>query len=321
MSARARHLLLLSAVALLLVAGCASKPAPAPAPTTNAGLRGPGVGVELAWWVIDDNPFDDRLETGEVSRTVGLNTRPIADVLAPYLNRAIPVSRESRERWKACGLRLVCVPKADLDDIREHLRISGPVRQQWVGENPRWSEAMQGPQWQGVQPVGTDDGGVTLSSGSLRLLLRCWVGPALTSVPVPPSLTSGSIPGAVQIELVPQHVPPSDRGDIAALLKPKLAVQDQGVLFSRLLLESSMSTDDVLLIVPEKPETEWKAAEPTEEPASASEMFGSLGPPLPSTPSLGEVMMTDVATGGRRNTRIVLVVQPMPPATFNLLAR
>ncbi|HYE63401.1 MAG TPA: hypothetical protein VD997_15520 [Phycisphaerales bacterium] len=305
----------------LMVGGCASRPAPAPAPPPSPGVRGPGVGVELAWWVVDDNPFDDRLATGEVARTVGADTRPIADVLAPYLNRAVPVSRESRERWKACGLRLVCIPRADIDQVRERLRISGPIRQQWVGEAPRWIEAMQGPQWQGVQPVSTDDGGVTLSSGSLRLLLRCWVGPALSSVPAAPGLTSGSIPGAVQIELMPQHVPPSDRGDIAALLKPKPALHDEGVLFPRLLLESSMSTDDVLLIVPEKPETEWKASTPEEEPASAEGTFSSLGPPLPTTPSLGEVMMTDVATGGRRNTRVVLVVQPMPPATFNLLAR
>jgi hypothetical protein len=316
------HSVLIAAALALAATGCASKPEPTPAPEPSPGVRGPGVGIELAQWIIDDNPFDDRLKTGEAARTVGIGTLPIAEVLAPYLNRAVPVTRETRERWRANGFRLVSVPRADLDHIREKLRISGTIQQQWVGENPKWTPAFTGPHWTGLQPVGLDDGPVTLNSGALRMLMRCWVGPALGSVPVAPSLASGSIPGAVQIELTPQHLVPINRGDIAALLKPQASIEEQGVIFTRYTLECSLSTDDALLVVPDRPDAEWKAPAQDEADADIIEApEASIGPPLPSTPSLGEVMMTDVAAGGRRNSRAVLVIQPMPPATFNLLGR
>jgi hypothetical protein len=309
--------------ALALVAGCAPAPRPVRSVTTahaSPGLHAPAIGVELAWWVVDDNPFDDRLATGEAPRTID-NARPIAEVFAPYLNRVVPVPREMRERWKANGFRLVSVPRAELEAVREALRLAGPVQQQWVGESPRWMQAMQGPRWGSPQPARLDDGAVTLSPGSLRLLLRCWSGPALGSASVDTSkLPVGSIPGAVHIEVVPQHSTPFDRGDIAALLKPRPSLHDEGALFTRLSLEASFANDEALLIIPDRPDAEWKI-KPDPAPEFGDEMFSQVGPPLPSTPTLGELMMTDLVTGGRRNSRVVLVVLPMPPSTFNLLAR
>jgi hypothetical protein len=151
--------------------------------------------------------------------------------------------------------------------------------------------------------------------------MRCWSGPAHTTAGVDlTKLPSGSIPGAVQLELVPQHVLPPNRADLGALLKARPSIEDEGTVFSRLTLEASLASDDVILIVPDSPDAEWKI-KPQTEPTLEDSLFTSQGPPLPTIPSLGEVMMTDLITGGHRNTRVVSVVQPMPPATFNLLGR
>ena len=42
---------------------------------------------------------------------------------------------------------------------------------------------------------------------------------------------------------------------------------------------------------------------------------------MPAATTLGELMMTDYVLGGHRNMRVVLVIEPMPPRTFNLLGR
>ena len=310
--------------AALALTGCAPAPRPLGPPVRTAhaspGAHAQAFGLELAWWVVDDNPFDDRLATGEAPRAIA-DARPIAEVFAPYLNRVVPVPKDARERWKANGFRMVSVPRADLDAVRDSLRLSGPVQQQWVGESPRWMQAMQGPRWTSPQPARLDDGPVTLSPGSLRLLMRCWSAPALTTASIDPAkLPVGAIPGAVHLELIPQHATPADRADIAALLKPRPALHDEGALFTRLSLEASFNTDDALLIIPDRPDAEWKIkTEPA--PDFGEGLFSSVGPPIPATPTLGELMMTDLPTGGRRNSRIVLVIQPIPPATFNLLPR
>lgn len=313
----------LAAFACLLT-GCAAAPVPTTPPRVTAhaspGLHGPSYGIELTWWVVDDNPFDDRLSDNEAPRTIE-GTRPIAEVFAPYLNRVVPVTRETRERWKANGFRLVSVPKADLDRVRESLRLTGPIQQQWVGENPRWMQAVQGPRWTTSQPVQMDDGHVVLGTGFLRMLMRCWSGPALTSAGADlTKLPPGAIPGAINIELAPQHTVPIDRGDIAALLKPRPSLEAEGVVFTRLSLEASFAGDDALLIIPERPDAEWRTR-PEPAPTFEDRLFTQVGPPLPSTPTLGELMMTDLATGGRRNSRVILVIQPTPPPTFRLLSR
>ncbi len=313
----------LLAVALLLV-GCASRPIEKnehARAQSSLGSRGPGVGVELSWWVVDDNPFDDRLALNESPRSLVGDARPLAEVLSPYLNRVVPVTRESRQLWKANGFRLISVPREELDSIRDHLRLTGPVQQQFVGESPQWMEAMPGPRWFGVQSVGTDRGTVSLNTGAMRLLMRCWSGPAISIAGIDASkLVSGSIPGAVQVELLPQHVGVQDRGDVAALLKPKPTIAQEGVLFPRLSLEASFATDDALLIVPDSPDAEWKTR-PEVDPFEDEGMFKQFGPPLPTLPTIGEIMMTDQVTGGRRNSRVVMVIMPLPPATFNLLGR
>src|SRR5439155_10828204 len=134
---------------------------------------------------------------------------------------------DSRILWRANGLRLLSVPRRDLDHIRDSLRLVGPVLQTSVGDSPQWKEAIRGPLWSGAQSVGLDDGPLHLGPGCLRLLMRAWIAPALAAqsaeIAADPKrrLNSGAVPGAIQIELIPQHTDPNARPDLTSLLKPK----------------------------------------------------------------------------------------------------
>ena len=46
-----------------------------------------------------------------------------------------------------------------------------------------------------------------------------------------------------------------------------------------------------------------------------------IGPPIPSAPSIGEVMLTDLTSDARRGARIVLVIIPNVPRGFEAVAR
>jgi hypothetical protein len=321
---RARLLMCWCVVVLMCwcVAGCAHhKPKP---PPTSAGERGPAVGIDLCWFIVDDDPFDDNLKTGEARRAFPANSRPLAEVMSEYANRVIPVTPATRALWRANGLRLISVPRREFDRVKDSLRLVGAVQQQQVGESARWLDVAPSPSWADNESVMMDDGPVTLGPGRLRVLLRCWAAPASTlanaEISADPArrLETGAVAGAIQLEMVPQHVGKASREDIAALLKPKPRIEDEGVMFSRLLLEASLTNDDLLLVVPERPDAEWR---PQGGVASDAPGAHPMGPAVPSAPTLGELMLTDQASGGHRNARMVLVIAPSPPRRFNLLAQ
>jgi len=290
----------LTILALLagLLAGCAASPGSAPADAASLGERGPGVGLEVAWWVVED-PF---VATADPTVTRLASGPTVRDVLLPYEGRPVPVTAAAAALWRANGLRLVSVPRADLAALRRSLRLVGPVQQQWLGETPRWVEAVRGPKWGGSALLALDNGPLRLDAGRLRLLVRSW------SAPGP----GGPDAGVLQVEIVPQHVLPfAPLPDLAAALeppKPRPSRDAEGVAFERLLLETAFDGVDALVIVPESP----ASATP------ASEGFETAGPDAPMPPTLGEVMLTDTLSGGRRGTRVMVVLIPHAPRTFSL---
>jgi hypothetical protein len=319
LSSRAALLIAVATCFAVFLTACAHKK---PAPTASPGERGPATGVALYTMVIDDDPFDDNLSVGEAPRTFAKSTKPLAEVLSAYANRVIPVTPATRTLWRANGLRLISVPRRDLDYLKETLRLVGPVEQQGVVESVSWKPAARSPGWDQTQSVSLDDGPLPLAPGYLRLLMRCWAAPASalanTQIASDPSrrLESGSLAGAIQLELVPQQVGRASRSEFAAALEPKRSIEAEGVVLTRLLLEASLTTDDLLLIIPERPDAEWRTHDaPPQAPGSHP-----LGPPVPTPPTLGEMMLTDLATGGHRNLRRILIIAPSPPRKYNLLA-
>ncbi len=294
----------LSAAATALAAllpGCAS---PAPSPKTphpaSPAVRGADSGLELRWWVLPDD--------GDV----------IARALAAYEDRPTPADGAGREVWRANGLRLISVPTADLPALQARfqqlrsqvlindLRAAGiaeadlarvaatmapaaaTTQEQWLGEVPRWTDAVRGPQMGPGTGRGTvikmDVGPLALGAGRLRLLLRAWT--------VPTALTSDHAAAGLRVELAPQfeqsRTIPTER-DIGLL--PPLAVEEQGLILSRLVLSMTLDGTESLLIVADRPDTDWAAiasGAPLPSPAPAT----VFGPPTPDGITLGEAMLS-----------------------------
>jgi len=315
---------------MLGLVGCTSTRQPANAPG-SPGERGPDIGIEVCWWVVDDSPLDDKYSSEQPVAPL-VTSQTLREVLTPYLPLGVPVPQATQDAWSANGLRIISVPRADLEKVRSRLRLVGPIQQQWLGEVPQWTEAVRGPAWNGQLALTLDNGTVQLSGGLLRMLVRCW---AVPSAPVPAKrlVSPAQLPGALQVELVPQHVDGrAERADLAKALSGTLRPprQAEGVVFSRLHLESALTGDHALLIVPERPGAQWIAENregpqeaPVSEPTSnapVSQVGEPIGPPVPLPPTLGEVMLTDLVAGGRRGARVVLVIVPSAPKSFNLLA-
>jgi hypothetical protein len=157
--------------------------------------------------------------------------------------------------------------------------------------------------------------------------MRCWAAPASplanAEIAANPAtkLDSGSLAGAIQLEVVPQHVGHAEHEDISAILKPKPTIEAEGVTFPRLLLEASLTNDDLLLIVPERPDAEWRPKAAPNTNSTDAPGAHPLGPPLPPSPTLGELMLTDLSSGAHRNLRRIIVISPIPPKKYNLLAQ
>lgn len=299
----------LAAGLALGLGACAGGEKATEAPPVAAGERGPRMGLEVAWWVIEEsvNVTDPALGPPSPSAT---------QLIARYAARPVPVTESTVRAWHESGLRLVAVPVAELAGLREQLRPLGPNQQQWIGQTTQWVEVARGRKLDRTEPVRLDSGELRLPAGSTRLLLRSWVAPA----PV------GSTAGAVlQTEVVPQHVSVRESGRLTLEdLTPK-AVQgreQEGAVFQRLLLETALDGADAILIVPESPGRSWSvdagaASEPGDEwdaglpEGESAGAVPGFGPPVPDMASLGEMMFTDRGTA---TTRAVIVLIPRVPA-------
>lgn len=318
--------------------GCASQAAPKPPEPVAASpaVRGADSGVELRWWVLPDD--------GDV----------IARALAPYEGRPTPVDGPGRETWRANGLRLIAVPVAELPALQARfqqlraqvlvsdLRAAGipeadlaraastmspaasTSQEQWLGEVPRWTDAVRGPQMGPGTGRGTvikmDSGPLALGPGRLRLLLRAWS--------VPTTLTPDHAAAGLHLELAPQFAQArNDSTELDVALLPPLALEDQGLVLSRLVLAMTLDGSEALLIVPDRPESDWQATA-TGSPPPPAPPQGVFGPPSPTGVTLGEAMLASEpasrpgaagASTPRGPAKAIIVLVPRVREQFELL--
>ncbi len=232
----------------------------------------------------------------------------LAELLAPYADRPVPLGETERARWRAAGLRLVAVPLAELDALREGLRAAGPVQRQWLGEIPRWTDIVAGPVSRERRAIELEGHRLVLGPGRLRLLARCWVAPGDDGADGPEAV--------LRLEIAPQHVPIlSDRERLAreAGLHERPSGEDEGVVFRRLTVALSLREGEAYLIVPESPSVEWGGPGP-------GVPGPDVGPPASGIPSLGEAMLT-TWRAGRIDARAIVALVPRVPESFRLIAR
>jgi hypothetical protein len=332
--------------AAMMAAGCAhTVETPLPIQASPV-VRGADCGLELRWWVLPDD--------GDV----------IARALASYEARPGPVDAAARDLWRGNGFRIVAVPVDELGGVQARLQqlraqvivsdlraagvreqdlaavvasmASAPATQeQWLGEVPRWTDAVRGPAMgRGTgrpSVVMMDSGPLALGPGRLRLLLRSWA--------VPTQIAGDRAAAGLHLELAPQfeEARPSipdwgiEEADMG-LVKP-LALEDQGLVLSRLVLSLTLDGSEALVIVPERPETEWGTIASGEPVAPVADR-GIFGPAAPRGVTLGEAMLSAEpglarAAGGaiegsglpRRPAKAMIVLVPRVPERFELLGR
>ncbi|MCC6230889.1 MAG: hypothetical protein IT432_16885 [Phycisphaerales bacterium] len=276
-----------------------------PAPASRGGeatkpTRATPSGLETQTWVVNDT-------TGEVGRA-----------LAGYAASTVPAKAEQIRVWRAGGLRIVAVPAADLQTLRNSLSLTGPQQQLWNGELSKWTPILAGPAWNGDRELSVAAGPtlrqrepLTLPTGRLRLLARAY---AL------PTIVDESLRSRLTIELVPQHEEPD--GSARALqrqLRGGGDAEQRGMIFKRMTLEFVARPGECYLITADAPEMEWIADTERSSDSPGPEMTheGRVDAP----PTLGEAMLTSAADDGTLRARVILVLVPKTSDTYTLLAR
>lgn len=283
--------------------GCANSPSPHPPHEHPAriepGVRGADAGLEMLWWIVSGD-----------GAAVGA-------ALHRHVDRPIPVPETMRERWRLNGLRLVSVPLADLDAIARELPLAGPVDRQWLGQRPAWTDAVRGPHLPHGILISLDSGDVMLEPGRLRLLARCW------AIPMPPPTSTSSagsqrVGAGLRLELAPQHVlgrRPEAQLEVDTGQRLRARIEDEGMIFRRLVLEMIAVEGEALVIVPEAPSVDWS----TVPSGDVSRMAPAAGPPLSPTPTLGEAMLSLSAVEASRGAKAIIVLVPRTPERFELI--
>lgn len=271
-----------------------------PANVLSAGLVGNQSGLEVQWWVVDDPQSF------------------VGAALSKYETADTALDDATRQLLWANGLRVLAVPVGDLAEVRARLDVGTVGQTQWLGLLPTWTQVVAGPEFQGKRAINLDEGRVVLDGGKIRLLARCWAAPGAEGK------------GAIRLELTPQHVEQDSQRarELAALEGRTWTIEDEGLVFTRLRAGWSASGANVYMIVPESPATDWtKVAERGERSTAAREReeriasANRIGPFAGSIPTVGEAMLTSALSDpeGRIGKRIVLVLVPRLPETFQLI--
>lgn len=276
-----------------------------PAATMAAAVVGKQSGLEVQWWVVDDpDSF-------------------VGAALAKYATSdGSEIDGATRDLWWSNGLRIIAIPVEDVERVKRRLDVGAVGHVQWLGLLPTWTQLVIGPGFDGRRAINMDSGAggrVVLDGGKLRLLARCWSAPGENGRP------------ALRLELMPQHVErdAAKRKELAALESKPWTIEDEGLLFTRLRAGWSADGRTAFLIVPESPGTDWeKVSERSERSAAAREREENIasatrvGPFEGSIPSVGEAMLTSALSDpeGRIGKRIVIVVVPRMPETYELIA-
>jgi hypothetical protein len=165
----------------------------------------------------------------------------------------------------------VSVPVEQVPGLVSALQTAGSTQKQWLGQAYAWTEVVHAGQSSG-RVIALDAERIRLAPGSLRLLVRSWIEPTM------PSAGDGSgaaAPGAtLRVEMVPQNREsrtPEQALDPLAVNEPRFEAESQGLLFSRLYTRMSLVPGRALVIVPDRPDADWKAmaAEPVHAALSA----------------------------------------------------
>jgi hypothetical protein len=231
----------------------------------------------------------------------GADERTLARVLGAGADSPLLVSAAMGELWSAHGFRVIAVPTDRVDAVVGVLRSGRGTQTQWLGQAYSWTEVARGTD-SSSRVVALDAERIRLPAGTLRLLARSWIEPG------PPREGETAASAMLHVELVPQNFEmrrPEEMTDPLALGHPNIEAEAQGLLFSRLYASMSLGPGQSVLVLPERPEVDWKrvAAEPAvsakpAESGTASVPAGT-GKSAGGAPRLGEVVRANPRISGK----------------------
>ncbi|TVQ62857.1 MAG: hypothetical protein EA378_03325 [Phycisphaerales bacterium] len=299
-------------------------------------------GLEVRWWVVDDG------------------WGALGPALASASSRPVPWADGVREAWSRSGLRVVAVPVEALDALQASLPMAGPARSIWHGALPEWTEIAGGPRLSSGVTVRLSDGLFRVPQGRFRLLARSWASPASSPegsaglrVELTPQLAAPSMASDETSHLALWSRRLED--------EPRGPGWSEGIAFGGLRSSFRSERAMAYLLVPESPEVDWSSLPaPTPPPSVLAQqealralrsavgpegdpdggdarggedvwagedeapVLGVFGPELVGPPTLGEAMLRSLGPGGRAGAgrlKVVVVLVPHPPESFDLLGR
>jgi hypothetical protein len=242
----------------------------------------------------------------------GVDERTLAKTLMPESERPLPVPQSVADLWRAHGFRIVAAPTESVDALMGELRSNGGTQKQWLGQAYTWTEVVRSAD-ASSKVVALDAERIRLPAVSLRLLARSWLEPAAQR-------SDGGAPAAnLHVELVPQNRETrrsEDAMDPLSLGHPSIDAESQGMMFTRLYASMSLAPGQSILVIPERPDADWKAlgAEPApsdDQPANAGE---SGGPGKPhGAPRIGQVVRSTPSAGSGHGAKDATDAMPEGP--------
>jgi hypothetical protein len=192
----------------------------------------------------------------------------VAQVLAPLGERETGLSAAARGAWSASGLRVAAVPREQVGELivalaatDEGASTDAPLvlagqNRVWLPVSPRWMEVLREAGSAEGRSVLLGDQRVAMPPGAARVLARCWLEPV-------PAEGEGAR-ALLRLELLPQWLdqsPASRPGRDGLSLEPRTisSPADDGLLLHRLAAEVALDGRTALVLVFERPGTDWAA--------------------------------------------------------------
>lgn len=291
-------------LASLAAAGCRSRGQPVVvSQRTSPGVHSTQQGLELWTWAVSDARRQlPSLDPTKPSYIIRDDKTDIESLLAPYLGNPVPMPDEARSRWRAAGLRIVAVPRSDLDRLLSASRLTGQAQRQWLGQVAEWDDAVRPVPITGPKAVALADGVMMLEPGRLRLPLRAWLVPDASS----PSAA------ALHVELSPRLEPHiGERERLAAAAQGRHSAPP--MILQSLVTSIAASGDDAYVIVSDAPGADWARPAP---PAEAESIYG---PPTPVPASFGELLLSIPASESSPRLRVVIALVARVPDRFEVI--
>lgn len=275
-------------------------------------------GLEIVVWTCDDTQF------------------AVGRLLAPYLDRPVPMPEADRAAWRALGLRVVAVPVGELEALLAASRPITPVQRQRFGLLAWWTPVVRGPALPASVP-GPDGRPMPTDGGRARLIARTWT---------EPDLSTGILRDVVRTDLAVQIESRSRPLPDITRVEARPAITDAGVIVEPSLTSLTADGRMAIVIVAEDPGVDYaglpevvtrpdpltagsngpatgEGSVPVTESPSTPAAFsdatggGGLGPTPPRERTLGERMLSSpgvAPSGGRpaqgpRKVFVVLVPQ------------